>query len=94
MAGNKSKTPFYLIDTNSEFYRPLGVRLAICAGAVLWAVLETWFTDPFWSVIAIACAVYCVYVLFVAYKPPEPVVERPADPDEGDDSDGNDGVKP
>lgn len=94
MAANKNKPPFYLIDTNSEFYRPVGVRAAICASVVLWACLEAWFRDPFWSVIAIACAVYCVYVLFVTYTPPVPPVERPADPEEDDGVDGDGPVKP
>jgi len=53
---------------------------------VVWAVLETWHRDPFWSVISIACAVYCVYVLFWAYKPPLPPTPRPPDPDEDEES--------
>jgi hypothetical protein len=80
----KSKTPFYLIDTTNPFYRPLWLRATICISVVLWATLETVMKEPFWSVIAIAAAVYCVYVLFIAYKPPpeQIVVERPPDTDE------------
>lgn len=84
MADDKKKTPFYLIDTQSEFYRPFGTRLAICMAAALWAVLETWHRDPFWSVISIACAAYCVYVLFVSYKPPAPPAPRPPDTDDAE----------
>jgi hypothetical protein len=85
MADNKSNTPFYLIDTQSEFYRPRGRRIVICAAAVVWAALETWHRDPFWSVISIACAVYCYYVLFWTYKPPEPLPARASDPDEDEE---------
>jgi len=86
MADNKSKTPFYLIDTQSDFYKPRGRRVVICAAAVLWAVLETWHRDPFWSVIAIACALYCIYVLFWAYQPPVAPPPRAPDPDEDEES--------
>lgn len=85
MADNKSKTPFYLIDTQSEFYRPLGTRLAICAAVALWALLEIWHTDPFWSVISGACAVYCVYVLFLTYKPPQPKAPEPQPSEDGEE---------
>lgn len=88
MADKKNKTPFYLIDTGSEFYKPVGTRLVICISVAIWAILETWHRDPFWSIISIACAVYCVYVLFVTYKPPEPAAPRPPDPDEGEAGDG------
>jgi hypothetical protein len=86
MADNKSKTPFYLIDTQSEFYRPAGRRGIICAAVALWAVLETWHRDPFWSVISIAAAVYCFYVLFWTYKPPVPPPVRAPDPDEDEEN--------
>jgi hypothetical protein len=84
MADNKSKTPFYLIDTSSAFYKPLSRRLVICLTAILWMVLETWHRDPFWSVISAACAAYCVYTLFWAYKTPEDVapVATPASDEE------------
>lgn len=82
MADNKNKTPFYLIDTQSEFYRPRGRRIVICAAVVVWAGLETWHRDPFWSVISIACAVYCYYVLFWTYRPPEPPAPQAPEPDE------------
>ena len=71
MADKKNKTPIYLIDTSSPFYKPLGRRLVICLAAIAWAALEGWHHEPFWSVISLACAVYCVYVLFWTYKPPE-----------------------
>ena len=61
---DKNKPAFYLIDTQSAFYKPFSRRLIICIAVVAWACLETWHKDPFWSVISIACAVYCVYVLF------------------------------
>ena len=86
MTDNKPKTPFYLIDTNSDFYRPFGVRMAICVSVVCWAALEIYNGDGFWGVISGAAAVYCVYVLFIAYNPPPeqaPVV-RPEDPEDGD----------
>ena len=85
MAEKKNKPPFYLIDTQSTFYKPMGVRLAICISVALWASMETWFRDPFWSVISIACAVYCAYVLFWAYEPPEEPVARPPDPEDDEE---------
>lgn len=86
MADKKSKAPFYLIDTNSQFYKPLGTRLAICLSVIVWAALETWHRDPFWSVISLACAAYCVYVLFWTYKPPtDPLPPTPAE--EADEQD-------
>lgn len=88
MTDKKSKTPFYLIDTDADFYRPLGVRLAICISVTCWAALEIYHGDGFWGVISGAAAIYCFYVLFVAYNPPEkqePVV-RPPDPEEDEES--------
>lgn len=85
MADKKNTTPFYLIDTSSHFYRPLATRLVICIAVVIWAVLETWHRDPFWSIISIACAAYCVYVLFWTYKPPIDPPPRPPDPEEEDE---------
>jgi hypothetical protein len=87
MTDSKKKQPFYLIDTSAEFYRPLGVRLAICISVACWAAIEAWNGDGFWGVISLAAAVYCVYVLFLTYNPPpkqEPVV-RPPDTDDDDD---------
>jgi hypothetical protein len=89
MADNKNKTPFYLIDTQSQFYKPVGVRAAICASVIFWAVLETWHQQPFWAVISVALAVYCIYVLFWSYTlpadvPPPPV--RPNDDEEDEES--------
>ena len=90
MAPKNSKTPIYLIDTQNPFYRPLWLRATICISVVVWATLEIINNQPFWSVIAGAAAVYCVYVLFVTYKPPaDPVVAppRPQDPEEEDSVD-------
>lgn len=79
MTEKKRTTPFYLIDTSSEFYRPIGLRIGICIGAALWLALEIYGRDPFWLVISGATAVYCVFTLLIAYKPPEPPPARPAD---------------
>lgn len=86
MADKKNKTPIYLIDTSSPFYKPLGRRLVICLAAIAWAALEGWHHEPFWSVISLACAVYCVYTLFWTYKAPEdmPAVPAVAENDEAD----------
>jgi hypothetical protein len=86
MADNKSKTPFYLIDTQSAFYKPLGRRITICVAVVLWAVLEAWHRDAFWSVISGACAIYCVYVLLWSYTPPIEPPPRPPDPEDDEDA--------
>lgn len=82
MADKKKKPPIYLIDTQSEFYRPLNRRIAICAAAALWAGIELWHQQPFWGVIAGATVVYCVYVLLLTYQPPATPVPRAPDPDE------------
>lgn len=88
MADNKKKSPFYLIDTGHAFYRPIATRLAIVAFALAWVALEVFASrDPFWMVIAIATAAYCIYVLLISYQPPEPApdAEAPANSDAGDD---------
>lgn len=90
MTEKKNKPPFYLIDTNAEFYRPLGVRLAICISVTCWAAIEIYHREGFWGVISGSAALYCIYVLFIAYKPPakpEPAI-RPDDPD--NDENGED----
>ena len=87
MTDNKPKTPFYLIDTDADFYRPLGVRLAICISVALWAALEIWNRDGFWGVLSGAAFLYCTYILLISYNPPpkqEPVV-RPPDADVDDE---------
>lgn len=89
MTDKKPATPFYLIDTDSDFYRPLGVRIAICISVVCWAAVEIYNGNGFWGVLSGAAAVYCVYVLFIAYKPPEkqePTV-RPDDPEDDEPTD-------
>ena len=88
MTDNKSKTPFYLIDTSADFYRPFGVRLAICLSVTCWAALEIHNGDGFWAVISGAAALYCVYVLFLTYHAPAPAapVIRPDDPEEDDEA--------
>lgn len=85
MAPNNSKTPFYLIDTQNAFYKPLWLRGAICFSVVVWAIAETIAQQPFWAVIAISAAAYCIYTLLIVYQPPaDPIVAeaRPEDPDE------------
>lgn len=84
MTDKKPKTPFYLIDTDADFYRPIGVRVAICASVAIWAALEIWNQDGFWGVLSGAAFLYCTYVLLISYNPPpkvEPVV-RTEDPEE------------
>lgn len=89
MTDKKSKPPFYLIDTDSEFYRPFGRRLAICIAVAVWALIELYAGNGFWIVISGSAAIYCAYVLFYTYKPPEPPMPAPATDSEGD-SDGDD----
>jgi hypothetical protein len=89
MAPKNSKTPFYLIDTQSPFYRPLWLRATICVSVVLWAALETLSKQPFWAVIAISAAVYCIYVLFVTYTPPADPVAAPPGAQSADDDDAD-----
>jgi hypothetical protein len=96
MTDKKNRTPFYLIDTDADFYRPFGVRLAICISVACWAALEIYNRDGFWGVLSGAAAVYCVYTLFVSYNPPpkeEPVV-RPPDPEDDDEIAEENGKSP
>ena len=87
MTEKKSKPPFYLIDTESDFYRPLGVRLAICISVVCWAALEIYNRDGFWGMIAGAAALYCIYTLFLTYNPPPKEAVRPDESEDGGDQD-------
>ena len=84
MTDKKNRPPFYLIDTDADFYRPFGVRLAICISVALWAALEIWNLNGFWGVLSGAAFIYSTYVLLITYNPPpkvEPVV-RPEDPED------------
>ncbi|MDH6269519.1 hypothetical protein M2360_004947 [Rhizobium sp. SG_E_25_P2] len=91
MASDKNKPPFYLIDTTSEFYRPAVRRYAICASVAVWAGLEIYAWQPFWMVIAVALAAYCIYTLIIAYKPPQQAAPAPASTADDSDDGGADG---
>lgn len=77
------KTPFYLIDTNHPFYRPLRTRVVITVMAGLWLLLESIYSrsDPFWIVISAATLIYCFYVLIYRYQAPAEPENTPL-PDE------------
>lgn len=90
MNQKNNKLPFYLIDTDADFYRPFGVRLAICVAVSCWAALEIWNGDGFWGILSGAAAVYCVYALFLTYNPP-PKQETVAHPDDPEDDSSGDG---
>ena len=89
MPDTKNKPPFYLIDTNADFYRPFGVRLAICISVVCWAALEIYNRDGFWGILSGAAAVYCIYTLFLTYNPP-PKDESGVGAEEPDEEAGTD----
>ena len=78
MTDKKNKPPFYLIDTDAEFYRPLAIRVAICASVAIWAAIEIYNGDGFWGILSGAAAIYCFYVLILTYSPPPPKTETPA----------------
>lgn len=84
MTEKKSKIPFYLIDPGSEFYRPVGIRIAICAVAAMWLGIELLHRDGFFLVLSSATLLYCVYILFLTYKPPEPKSAVPTDRSDDD----------
>lgn len=65
------KPPFYLIDTSHEFYRPLWRRWLIVAMGLSWLGIELIARDPFWMVLSGATALYVVYTLIIAYRPPD-----------------------
>ena len=85
MTDGKRKQPFYLIDTDSDFYRPVGVRLAICLSVAAWAALEIYNGDGFWGVLSGAAAIYCVYVLFLTYNPSPKQADETVRPIDNDD---------
>lgn len=85
MTEKKNKPPFYLIDTDADFYRPLGVRIAICASVAVWATIEIYNGDGFWGILSGAAAIYCFYVLFLTYNPPPPKPETPVRPPDDDE---------
>jgi hypothetical protein len=65
-----------LIDTTHEFYRPLGVRIAIVVVTVAWAAFELFYAKQgFWSVIAVAICALAIWSFLIAYKEPPPKPE-------------------
>jgi hypothetical protein len=64
-----------LFDTSHEFYRPLGVRIAIVAVTAAWAAFEFFYAqEGFWSVVAAAICAFSFWSFIVTYKeaPPKP----------------------
>jgi hypothetical protein len=62
-----------LIDTSHEFYRPLGVRIAIVAVTAGWAAFEIFYAKQgFWSVIAAAIFALALWSFLISYKEPPP----------------------
>jgi hypothetical protein len=50
------------------FYRPLIRRVLIVASTAIWAVVEFLYSkDGFWTVIAGALFVYCVWAFLIVY---------------------------
>jgi hypothetical protein len=63
-----------LFDTSHEFYRPLGVRIAIVAVTAAWAAFEFFYAqEGFWSVIATAICAFSFWSFLIKYEvPPKP----------------------
>lgn len=49
------------------FYKPLKVRIGIVVVTAFWAALELWNSDGFWSAIAAAVFVYCVWTFLIKF---------------------------
>jgi hypothetical protein len=57
------------------FYRPLWRRVAIVAVTLIWAGFEIFVAgDGFWTVLALAMALYAVWAFLLNYKSPPPEV--------------------
>ncbi len=55
------------LHTN-PFYKPLWRRIAIVASTAIWVAFETGYSSsPFWSVIAVAMFLFCVWNFLITY---------------------------
>jgi hypothetical protein len=61
-----------LFDTNHPFFKPLWIRLAVCAVAGGWAIFEFSTGATVWGLIFAAFFALSVWGFFVDFNPREP----------------------
>tara|TARA_Y100000815_G_scaffold272098_1_gene300195 strand:- start:21994 stop:22209 length:216 start_codon:yes stop_codon:yes gene_type:complete len=61
-----------LFDFNDPFFKPLWIRIAVVAVAVLWGVFEFINGATFWGVLFVALAAVAFHGLFITFAPREP----------------------
>ena len=61
-----------LFDTDHPFFRPLWIRLLVCAAAGGWAAFEFSNGAPVWGTIFLAFFALSVWGFFIDFKPRDP----------------------
>ena len=56
-------------DLQTDFYRPLWIRVTVTAVCVLWALFEFINGSPVWGMIFLGLGIYCAYQFFWVFKP-------------------------
>lgn len=57
------------LDTRHPAFRPLWVRMALVVVTAGWSVVEFVTGTPFWGVIFLGIAGFCVYQFFIDFDP-------------------------
>lgn len=58
-----------MFDFDNPFYRPLWLRLVLCAFCLGWGIFELVSGSPGWAVLFLAMGAYLVWRLFVTFNP-------------------------
>lgn len=57
------------LDTDHPGFKPLWVRVLVTAGAGAWGLVEILTGSPFWAMIFLGLAAYCVWAFFFDFHP-------------------------
>ena len=60
-----------LFDVRSPFSLPLGRRVVVTGGVILWALFELSSASYVWAILFGAVGVYLVYQFFIRFDPEE-----------------------
>ena len=60
-----------LLDVRSPFFLPLGRRVVVTGGVILWALFELSSASYVWAILFGAVGVYLVYQFFIRFDPEE-----------------------
>lgn len=64
------------LDLQSNFFRPLWLRIAVVALCLGWAAVEFTTGTPFWGMLFGAVGAYCGWQFFIVFNPkPDPTEE-------------------